>query len=297
MAKDKPNPTKIPSKATKPAKKKTASSPKADSEKRAVRYRSSCPSSLQERILRASTQRLYLIGRDDDDLPADRMSRNFTILGSTGNVYTVCLSKIPTCTCPDFSKKHDLCKHILFVTLKVIGIDPKSPLAYQRAYLQSELQELFDKLAERRSNSSNSDTRIMANESVRQSYQQIVQGGASSPDARSSFLQRRQPLDEDSECIICFDAMSLGSSTFCGGTCGVNLHSDCVRRWCMSNRTCPNCRQPWIDGVKGPPPSNNPQGEGFVNLGRLQGQSPVRDTSTYHDYYGSYGGRRGRRQW
>lgn len=35
--------------------------------------------------------------------------------GTTGNVYTVTISKEPSCTCPD-SKKGNQCKHIVYVS-------------------------------------------------------------------------------------------------------------------------------------------------------------------------------------
>ncbi|KAI3943898.1 hypothetical protein MKW92_023820 [Papaver armeniacum] len=62
------------------------------------------------RIERALNQCLHLLHRSEGD---------FFVLGETGNVYTVTLSRIPSCNCPD---SHSPCKHILFVLLHVLDI-------------------------------------------------------------------------------------------------------------------------------------------------------------------------------
>ncbi|KAI3907413.1 hypothetical protein MKX01_036330 [Papaver californicum] len=48
-----------------------------------------------------------------------RSAAYFFILGSTGNVYTVRLSRIPSCNCPDSAFP---CKHILFVYTRVLNL-------------------------------------------------------------------------------------------------------------------------------------------------------------------------------
>jgi SWIM zinc finger len=106
-------------------------SPAPPKEKRALRYRAACPAKLLERLERAETQRLYLVERNQ----TTETSCDMVVLGSTGNVYNVHIGEIPTCSCPDFARKNDLCKHIMFVTLKVIGLDKSDPRSYQRAYV------------------------------------------------------------------------------------------------------------------------------------------------------------------
>lgn len=51
------------------------------------------------------------------------------------------------------------------------------------------------------------------------------------------------------------------------------------------------CREPWDDGKK---KRAGNQEEGFTNLGRLQGQSPDRDASTYSSWSPHYGRKRQR---
>lgn len=52
--------------------------------------------------------------RADDGSPAVSKG-TFAVLGSTGNVYTVTITTQPSCSCPDFQKRGDPCKHLLFV--------------------------------------------------------------------------------------------------------------------------------------------------------------------------------------
>ena len=59
------------------------------------------------------------------------------------------LSKVPSCSCPDHAKGN-LCKYILFVMLKVVGLESHSPSVYQAAYLMNELEDIVHRLKERR---------------------------------------------------------------------------------------------------------------------------------------------------
>jgi hypothetical protein len=98
---------------------------------------------------------MYLIDRNP---PTNPHEQSFYVLGSVGNVYTVKISHIPSCTCPDHAKGN-LCKHIvsqfslqfvcnsllfkLFVFLKVLRVPSDSNLIYQNALLTEELESIF----------------------------------------------------------------------------------------------------------------------------------------------------------
>ena len=43
----------------------------------------------------------------------------FAVLGSTGNVYTVTICRLPSCSCVDHLERKTVCKHLLFVYHKV----------------------------------------------------------------------------------------------------------------------------------------------------------------------------------
>ena len=43
----------------------------------------------------------------------------YSVLGSTGNVYQVMICRTPSCTCVDCSGRNQICKHMLFIYHKV----------------------------------------------------------------------------------------------------------------------------------------------------------------------------------
>jgi Ring finger domain/SWIM zinc finger len=282
-------------------------------EKRPCRLRTSCPSNIADRLQRASTQRMYLIqqsipndptGADESNNRNDQGNNNivceFSVLGSTGNVYSVKLQSVPCCNCPDFSRQQDLCKHIIFVLLKVVGLTPENPLSYQKAYLKSELEELLELLRSRRvgGGSAIADGSVMASAAVQTSFARMKETGSTSVvlndnDGDDIGVKRRSlEEDDDCDCPICFDKMDLHDKrnelTFCRAACGTNFHVDCITRWlknaATAKKTCPNCRQVWI-GIENPKKQQKVEkDEGYVNLGALQGVSPNRDYSTYRSY-------------
>lgn len=284
-------------------------------EKRQFRYRSSCPSKLAERLLRANTQRMYLIQQQQTmnhnivGVSLDDIICELSILGSTGNVYIVKLQSIPCCTCPDFIKNKDLCKHIIFVLLKVIGISSNNPLAYQKSYIQSELKELMQLLNSRRVGGTSTSNSVMANEEVQRNYARLQQQQAGGSRIKtndddiivgsSSTVQRRSLDDtDDCDCPVCFDKMNINDTknilTYCQAACGTNFHLQCIQKWFQnaSNKnmlSCPNCRQEWIgiENTSNKKDKNSliKRDDEYVNLGTYQGGVPTtRDTSTYHSY-------------
>eukprot|EP00565_Helicotheca_tamesis_P005544 CAMPEP_0185741280 /NCGR_PEP_ID=MMETSP1171-20130828/38874_1 /TAXON_ID=374046 /ORGANISM="Helicotheca tamensis, Strain CCMP826" /LENGTH=293 /DNA_ID=CAMNT_0028413239 /DNA_START=14 /DNA_END=892 /DNA_ORIENTATION=- len=265
-------------------KKETKKKPKP--EKRLKRFRSNATIKIQERIERAASQKMFLVQTSPVTACPSYGGASVTlaVLGSTGNVYDVVLCKVPSCTCPDHAKGN-LCKHILFVMLKVVGLEQSSQLVFQAAFLEEELKEIVGLLEQRRSRLGMC---VVAKKAVREQYAKLA--GGDDGEASTSKVERKSM---DTECLICYDPLGSDESalTFCKGTCGTNFHSDCMRRWtsrCSGEPTCPACRQPWLDVKTGghAADSKNMSGEGYTNLGSLQGQRKNRDTSTYHDNSG-----------
>ena len=277
-------------KDTKLATNRKKSSPPQRNEKRLRNFRNTCSRQTQARIDRAKTQRLYLVQRGE---VTEELECDFIVLGSTGNVYTVHIGRLPTCTCPDHQRGH-LCKHILFIFLKVIGLEADSKIIYQAALVESELRNVFACMEERRVGGV-----VLANEQVRTMYAASLEE-ATTPTPPNGAVQRKA-LQDYVDCPICFDAMvetGIHKLTYCRAMCGTNFHEDCIRRWLGQNRnhpTCPNCRQPWQATNANTTTLTN---EGYTNLGKLQGQPSQRDTSTYFswspDYHGHYNKRRRR---
>ena len=61
----------------------------------------------------------------------------YAVLGATGNVYRVKIGRHLGCSCPD-SQKGNVCKHQLFIMLRVLKLPPTNPVVWQRALLPSE---------------------------------------------------------------------------------------------------------------------------------------------------------------
>ncbi|KAL3915799.1 MAG: hypothetical protein SGILL_005474 [Bacillariaceae sp.] len=81
----------------------------------------------------------------------------------------------PSCTCPDHAKGN-LCKHVLFVLLKVMQIDPFSHMVFQSAWLSMELEDMFDTM-KHRFNRVCGNSNVMANEKVQEAFFKIQDGG------------------------------------------------------------------------------------------------------------------------
>eukprot|EP01083_Nonionella_stella_P022327 61791_1 len=72
-------------------------------------------------------------------------AKEFIILSSTSKniVYFVIIGEIHFCTCYEHANKGHLCKHIIFVLTKIIGMDTDSELIYQFGLTKWELGEIF----------------------------------------------------------------------------------------------------------------------------------------------------------
>eukprot|EP00928_Gymnodinium_smaydae_P031496 TRINITY_DN23095_c0_g4_i1.p1 TRINITY_DN23095_c0_g4~~TRINITY_DN23095_c0_g4_i1.p1 ORF type:complete len:884 (+),score=126.18 TRINITY_DN23095_c0_g4_i1:114-2765(+) len=230
--------------------------PKQSNERRHSRYVPRPSVRVQERIERAFSHRLYFLMRKDLD---DGAGVQLDVLGSTGNVYNVKLQVSGnSCSCLDFAKSTGVCKHVLFVMLRILKLPRDDHRVWQIALVPSELTPLLSYLRDE-----SRTTSVRADASVLRGYAE-AQG--------ESVVNERRPLP--AECPICFETIA-GSSEPCGDckshpsteghpngdndssseavdycrTCGHNVHVDCQRRWASVSHagdTCPLCRSAWV---------------------------------------------------
>ncbi|PSN63876.1 hypothetical protein BS50DRAFT_558106 [Corynespora cassiicola Philippines] len=245
-------------------KSKKCSSKDEGEEKRLRRFRPYPPRSYEEIKNRALTQRLTVLERTrcgTDDAPEEKV----LMAGSTGNVYTQHICKIPTCDCPH-AKKGNQCKHIIYVMLRVLKAP--EPTAYQLALTPTELRSLF----------------------------------ASAPPipdattAQAAEDTNRKPIE--GECPICYTEFDADDDrdavAYCKASCGNNVHAECMAAWRRARSgkaTCPYCRSEWeSDGggegafggkIEGMERMERGE-EGYVNVAGRLGLSGRRDYSTYH---------------
>lgn len=103
-----------PDEAASPPKKQKRAPKPPPGEKRERRFRKQAPLSFDDVYERALSQRFYVLKRTrggSEDCPEESVE----MTGSTGNIYTVNVGKLPTCTCPHAQKGHQ-CKHVLYVS-------------------------------------------------------------------------------------------------------------------------------------------------------------------------------------
>ncbi|KAL8785350.1 MAG: hypothetical protein Q9213_003415 [Squamulea squamosa] len=232
-------------------KQKTASPKKKDEEKRLRHFRSQAP--------------VNRTRNPDPETPSETIS----MAGTTGNIYDITITNLPSCTCPD-NRKGNQCKHIIYVLHNVLKAP--SHLQYQLAFLTSELHLIFD-----------------------QAPLPIAAASASDTDTSTGATSsNRKEITGD--CPICF--MEFSPSTeeiiYCKAACGNNIHKDCFEQWARAQTSgaggvkCVYCRTPWQrdegdfkhlvkEGKKG--------GEGYVNIGEELGLSGRRDYSSYHPFW------------
>ncbi|KAI4265412.1 MAG: hypothetical protein LQ337_008987, partial [Flavoplaca oasis] len=162
---------------------------------------------------------MFVINRTRNIDNPTNPSETISMAGTTGNIYTITITHIPTCTCPD-NRKGNQCKHIVYVLHNVL----KAPehLQYQLAFLTSELHQIFN---------------------------QAPPPPTSSANAEHNEPSNRKQISGD--CPICF--MEFNPATeeiiFCRAACGNNIHKDCFEQWARAQSSgpvkCVYCRTPW----------------------------------------------------
>ncbi|KAI9376547.1 hypothetical protein BJX61DRAFT_324824 [Aspergillus egyptiacus] len=267
-------------KAKKPAAKavpKGQKAPTETAERRARKFRNAPPKSFQQRLERAITQRMFVVGQTvtgTDDVP----ELTFDIVGTTGNLYKTVIGKEPTCSCPD-ARKGNQCKHICYVKV----LNAPVHLQYQLAFLSPELRDIYE------------------NSPLRQVNDKAVE-----PDTDG----KRKPVEGD--CPICFMEFEPEKEAivWCRAACGNNIHKTCFQKWAATQQgqgvRCVYCRSPWqnqdadgkVDVDLQQLLSEGRIGEdGYVNVASQMGLSGERDCSTYWRPWARqqsfYSGRRG----
>lgn len=155
------------------------------------------------RKYRGISQKLYLIESIDHE---DYIKKEFVIMGSTGNVYTVTIDEKPTCTCPDHKSRHNRCKHIYFVLIKIMGVTEIDKSSYSK-------KDLFDMFK----NIPPVTDLLKVSADLKNKYNQLL-------DTTSADKSK----DIDDFCPICLDELNNGEELLtCKSHCGRHVHKDC----------------------------------------------------------------------
>lgn len=265
--------------------KKKAAKPK-DGEKRLRVFRKRAPQAYGEIRHRALTQRMIIIDRERTSPPADidptspdnHPTETVSLAGTTGNIYRITISRVPSCDCPH-ARKGNQCKHVIYVLHRVLRV--REDLEYQLAFLSSELREIFSKappLPSEVAKKNNDDGEMDGN---RKSLE-----GEDCPVCMEEFETDGKGKPQRGEDVV-----------YCKAACGNNIHKDCFKQWAVAKKgqghvTCPFCRSPWQDDeetgsmdLRSLAKAGKVNAEGYVNVARQLGLSGRRDYSTYNEFW------------
>ncbi|MCJ1260022.1 hypothetical protein MMC24_007862, partial [Lignoscripta atroalba] len=226
-------------------------------EKRMRIFRSRPPQSYLEKLNRVMGQRMFVINRTrggTEAIPEEVIE----MAGSTGNIYTVSINQLPSCTCPDHQKGNQ-CKHIVYVLHNVL----KAPrhLQYQLAFVSAELREIFTLAPAPPSSTVTSEADLK------------------SPSNRKEV---------SGDCPICFTEFEPETEeiVWCKAACGNNIHKGCFEQWATSQKgkevRCIYCRTPWqgdedsLKTIKSIKDKGLVNEEGYVNVAEHLGLSGAR---------------------
>jgi hypothetical protein len=247
---------------------------KQEGEKRMRRWRAHAPSAYREVRGRALTQRMFALDRVRSNDDPEHPSETISLAGTTGNVYSIVIDKVPSCDCPH-AKKGNQCKHIVYVLSRVLRAPAE--LEYQLAFVSSELRAIFENSPPLPSETADNDAKDGS----------------------------RKPIE--GECPICCDDFEPESSenvVYCKAACGNNIHKECFGHWAATKKgqtvTCPFCRAPWQGDeiqLKEVAKSGRKNAEGYVNVASQLGLSRRRDYSTYNSFWVRGQARRGQIAW
>jgi len=235
-----------------------------DEEKRLKRWRKKAPRAWLETRSRALTQRMFALDRQRlNDIP-EHPTETITLAGTTGNVYTIVVDKVPSCNCPH-AMKGNQCKHIAYVLSRVLRVK-RSELEYQLAFTSKELREIFDQAPALPSQTADD----------------------SEKDGNRKKIEGECPI-----CVVDFEPDSGEKIVYCKASCGNNIHDTCFKLWAKTKPaggvTCPFCRSTWeqdagnLRGIAAADGTKNV--EGYVNVASQLGLSGRRDYSTYNSFW------------
>jgi len=184
-----------------------------------------------ERKIRGMTQSIYLINFDTQKENLE--SKKFTVLGSTGSVYTVTINSTPTCTCMDFKRRRQRCKHIYFILIRVMKVLKENEDI--QVFTKEQVTQMFTNMQEIAKS-------VYISDDLRKMYNIMSQ--------QNVIENKTVPMKNEEFCPICLDYIDCGEPIdYCKYACGNPVHTGCFKMWCKGKRekdiTCVLCRSQW----------------------------------------------------
>ena len=208
----------------------------------------------------ALTQRIFLVGFENEEGTTTR-NLIFHVLGSSNHIYKVFFPEKdkPSCSCPDHVTRKVYCKHIYFISLKVLLIDPDEWL--------SRPEKCLDKVSSVVKNSL-PFSNVTADKSVTDMYQPLYmkngKGDVTNEVNHGEERKQESIYIRNEDCCVCLGEIQSTTPSKenvpCGQTiprlvsneedvlvcvtCSNGLHIECWRKWASVNKseTCVYCR-------------------------------------------------------
>ncbi|XP_061186104.1 E3 ubiquitin-protein ligase ZSWIM2-like isoform X2 [Saccostrea echinata] len=142
-----------------------------------------------------------------------------------------------SCTCSNFMKDRDLCKHICWLILKKFKVPQDNPVTWQLGLVEREINEILFGTRQRK------PQRRWATSGPPDTTGQLADGRPT--------IQQREIKEEDC-CPICQDELLQKHQpvTFCKFSCGNSIHIKCMKIWADHQKSsgektikCPFCRE------------------------------------------------------
>ncbi|KAL5006572.1 hypothetical protein ScPMuIL_015378 [Solemya velum] len=137
------------------------------------------------------------------------------------------------CTCSQFTKNRDLCKHLCWVLLKKFRIPQDNPVTWQQGLVEREINDILRGI-----------TAQLQKKQPINIHRKLVK------DDRQALQQRE--IKDDDVCPICQDELLNKHLpvTYCKFGCGNSIHIKCMKVWADHQKTsgektikCPFCRE------------------------------------------------------
>lgn len=179
------------------------------------------------------TQRIYLVKMELTKGPAQELV--FHVLGTSSTVYKIKYSTkvpFPKCSCPDSTFRKQTCKHIHFLSNKVLFN------YYNKKFTIDELKALYQDTLKRLPHLDH-----IYDKDIEQQYNQVL-------DESAGILHEiDKPRNADEDCCICMEPFTKNEVenhvkfiVSCK-VCKNGIHKECWTRWNKhSHGKCPYCR-------------------------------------------------------
>lgn len=175
------------------------------------------------------------------------------VRGAHGSAYRLFFSlERDSCTCPDYRRRNDLCKHIFFLVLRLLGDlallrrlarEPRRPVMQLCPEFSSRVRAILRQASQRLCGKhKDEDAEPGPGEA-----ESAATGGAG-----ADALRADPDAIDAGDCSICLES-TAGAKAWSCTACTQTFHRECIFEWVnapRSNRSCPLCRAhvgPFLD--------------------------------------------------